>query len=472
MAHYEDLQACDRFGVWDRLLAVGWLEHGKPYARGTVSAAFLARFRELAQNPWQPPRARRRYHRCDLCAGPTWGDGNVFVPAGDRAYVAPNLLPHYVEAHGYAPPGEFIAAVMACPPASEAYEAAMTRLSPQGETEVLDVTAAVRARPGMYFGGQGPSGLEQMLLEVLANSLDQHLAGRVTSIDVDVRNGWVTIEDDGAGFRVDGGPTGLSVLETAFTCPHPTPTLDDHHPHIHVRSIGVGLVAVNALCTRLEVDTVRDGTRWHAAFERGRIVSPLVATGPTARRGTKVRYLADERIFGPVELELPTLEQRFVELGFLFPRLSLRLQGINHQRREGGEARVRVLAPDVVKETVVSSAGTIDEVEVEVSFGWSPSRTSIETYVNYSPTEQGGLHRDGFIRALERTAPTPEALEVLKRGLVAVVHARLLAPRFGGPTKARLLSTEARTAVDGVVSQTMRSVAPWWWDRVLELQRE
>lgn len=488
VAHFDDLEPCTAFpGEWKNLLAVGWLAKGHEYKRGPVDLELMERILRMG---WMPPNAPRGSHRCDLCLEGELArseSGAIFVPGTGVLYVAPRLIRHYVQKHGYQPPALFLEAARTRPLFGEEYEAAISRhfVRPvqsrpapgaydAAGIEVLEGLEPVRMRPGMYFGSTGVQALGELLYEIVGNSLDEYLAGAATRISIDVDGrGWVTVEDDGRGIPA-GTPAGISAFEASFTSLHSGATFDGHHPHVHIRTshIGVGVAAANALCARMEVETRRDGMAYRAAFECGRIVEPLHPIGETTQRGTVIRYLPDDEIFevGAL-LDLDATEKHLTILARLCPKLDLRLQGRSLQQLDGMPGWIRELAPEVVRETVLFAAGTVQDVEVEVALAWRPggSGPMIRSFVNYLRTVEAGSHEKGLLTALEELIGQKRAArkKVVLSGLVAIVHVGMLHPRFGGPTRSRLEFEAARLAVHEVVTRALNE-APWWWDRLHE----
>lgn len=337
---------------------------------------------------------------------------------------------------------------------------------------------AIRLRPAMYLGSTGSDGHRAMLLEVVDNSLDEYVRGFASRIQIDVDDGgWVTIEDDGRGIPVDPTQQNLSALELIFTRLNtPGRRLDEAplQPHIHVRNMlsgGVGIAAVNAVCARMEVVSRRSGVAYRAAFECGRVVEPLARVGETASRGTAIHYQPDELIFDTdARLDLREVERRLTEIAWLCPKLDVIFQGRSLQRPEGLPGWVRKLAPDAIAETALSAIGTLEDVDVEVAFAWSRSRTSrlLRSFVNHEETT-GGSHEVGLLAAIESAAlqrrrPKEEVLT----GLVAVVHVGMKYPQLDGrPGQRTLEEDEASRAVSEVVTRAI-AAAPWWWDRLAE----
>lgn len=472
MPYFKDLEPCTAFpGEWKNLQSVGWLAKGHEYPRGPVDLHLLQRMSQLG---WHPPGASTAFHRCEFCGeGPPAHSetGAIFVPGEGVLYVAPRMIRHYIQKHGYQPPAQFLDAARTSPTDGLTFDAAIGRhfVRPAVEIEVLEGLEPVRRRPGMYIGGTDSRGLHGMLLEIVANSLDEYLVGAATRIAVDVdAQGWIKVEDDGRGMKAE-------FIETVFTALHTGATFDGHQPHIHLRSDahGVGLAPVNALCAQLEVETRRDGVASRVGFARGRVVEPLRSLGATSERGTVIRFLPDAQIFpAEVRFELDALDRQLSTLAWLCPKLDILLQGRSLQRAEGLPGWVRALAPEVVQETMLSAIGTVNDVNVEVAFAWRPRSKEplIRAFANYLETEEPmSSNRQGVISAVRSAIKQKRASREKKvlSGLVAVVHVGLLHPRFGGPTRARLEMKEAQVAVHQVVTRAINE-APWWWDRLHE----
>jgi len=321
---------------------------------------------------------------------------------------------------------------------------------------------AVRKRPGMYLGGTGHEGLEVALFEVIGNSLDQVLANAGTRIAVSLSaTGAFEVEDDGAGIRVDRErEVDRPFLEVVFTSISNEPTVDGHHPHVHVtpRLSGLGLGPICAVARRVEVSTHRNGHRYTAAFERGRTVEALVDHGPSQGRGTKVRYLPDPEIFGSVTCDSVSVRARLAELAWLTPRTNWSLDGESLTQASGLEAALlHVAEGGIAPGTLVTITGESGGMDFECVAGLlaTPGLTGrkpvVSSYANYAPTNEGGSHVEGLIAGLRRAFPKAP----IGRHLVAVLHVRLLAPHFEGPTKSRLRVNESEAMVRQVVSEVM-----------------
>ncbi len=171
---------------------------------------------------------------------------------------------------------------------------------------MLPITVEViRKRPSMYIGDVGPRGLGQLLWELLGNAVDEHLAGRCNTIAVTLeREGWVTVEDDGRGMPVTPGDDGRSLTETALRDWHDSPTLDGHKPHVHLSTMGIGLVLVNALSDSMVIESRSEGRRYQVTCAEQKPSSP-VDLGPCESSGTRVRFRPDPAIFGAARFNPP-----------------------------------------------------------------------------------------------------------------------------------------------------------------------
>jgi DNA gyrase subunit B len=312
-----------------------------------------------------------------------------------------------------------------------------------------------------------------MIWELVANAVDEHLAGHCSRIAVDIKtDGSVMVEDDGRGMPlhvVDGVP----FPERAFTTPHATATLDGHAPHEHLVLHGVGLSPVCALSSWLELEVFQGGRRYWQRFERGKPVSPCEDGGFADRTGTIVAFAPDPQIFADVWINPGTILARIRELSCLLPRLTFAFRDhrehVFHEPR-GLQALLDTRAPSRLSPgPSFSATGKVGEILVEVIARWGSSqRTSIESYANLARTTEGGSHVDGALRGLadglRKAAPgrceglPPDALETaVKQGLVAVVRVRLDDPCFAGPTRDRLVTPEATHAVQQCVADAFQT---------------
>lgn len=329
----------------------------------------------------------------------------------------------------------------------------------------MDALDAIRRRPGMYIGDiRDGSGLVHMLWEVVANALDEHLAGHCDRIAIEVaEDGAIGVEDNGRGIRLDA-IDGVSFAEKALTSFHTGPTLDGHAPHEHIGTRGVGLFAVCALSAWLELQVDRDGQRWRQRFERGLAVSTLHAIGSTETTGTRIVFAPDPEIFEGVWLNPGAVLTRLEEMSCLFPRLTLAFEDRRRHafhKPDGLASYVRasgMFRGEALPAAMFLFASSAESILVEVAATWygSPG-TSLASFANVMRTTDGGTHVDGLLHGLTagvrmalpdacRGRPREDIERVLESGLNAVVCVRLDDPEYGRPTKDRL-STPRVTAV-------------------------
>lgn len=348
----------------------------------------------------------------------------------------------------------------------------MSETDGPGEIRVLKGLEAVRKRPGMYIGGTGVDGVHDLVWEVVGNTVDLHLHRLATELHVELsKDGWCTVRDDGPGIPIDPVPrTGISVLETIITQLHSGATYDGHSPHVHLtRSLlGYGLVVVNALSTRIEVETTRNGERWAIACERGEVASPLRSLGPPKLLGTTVRFRPDPEIFKRAKLDGERIEARLQQIAWLLPFLRVSFQSERLRSRGGLLGWVDELADRAVAR--FAFCRDVDDVRVDLALAWTDGDASdIRCFVNLGETV-GGTHVEGLFRGFAMASPmllalghgepshevgsldvSPGAIDTaraaLEPGLVAIIHVGLLHPRWGHPNKEQLLSPEAGEAV-------------------------
>lgn len=327
----------------------------------------------------------------------------------------------------------------------------------------------IRKRPGMFIGStHDGSGLAHLVWEVVANSVDEHLAGRCSRISVEIHHSSaITVEDDGRGMPVHL-IDGVSLAERVLTSAHASPSFDGHAPHMHVGMHGVGLFPVCALSADLELSVHGGGRHWRQRFARGYAVSPLEDMGPTDRTGTRLTFLPDPTIFKGRALDGTVVLARLTELAFLNPKLSLefadRRQYVLHQPRGlaghlEDSAHYSAIAP------TFTFADTIEDISIDVAARWAPDdHSSVLSFANVEQTTNGGTHVEGLTagltEGLKHAAPTvfgaltPKArATLLRRGLRALVCVRLDDPTYDSPTKSILSTPRVKAIVKAAVAR-------------------
>ncbi|MFO0549087.1 MAG: ATP-binding protein [Polyangiaceae bacterium] len=342
-------------------------------------------------------------------------------------------------------------------------------------TPTDELIEAIRKRPGMYVGNiPDGSGLQQLIWELVANSLDQHLAGRCSRIDVTLsEQGEIVVADDGPGIPL-WDECGQPFAEIALTQAHSSATFDGHRPHEHWGLIlrGLGLFPVNVLCERLTLESFRDGYHYRQQFGRGRSLSSPEVLGVASHTGTSVALVPDPVIFGDAWIDAGRIALRLRELACLCPGLRLSLNDrraqVFHEPRglvallERMRRGIRPISPTVVMDE------TVGDVRVEAALEWLPVPwTCVESYANVARTTDGGTHVDGLLNGVAlafkssspgvKAKPRKQVRDLIKRGLSAVVCVRLNTPTYGEPTRSRLATPAVAKAVSLVVRRALPS---------------
>ena len=360
---------------------------------------------------------------------------------------------------------------------AESYEAA--------DITVLEGLEAVRRRPGMYIGSTGPTGLHHLVYEVVDNAVDEAMAGHCTEVDVSLyADGSCEVVDNGRGIPAGPHPDTpeKSALEVVMTVLHAGGKFGGGGYKVTGGLHGVGVSVVNALSRRLEAEVRRDGARWAMCFgDGGGIESPLQrveelpAGEPT---GTTVRFWPDPTIFDEITFQADRLTERLQVMAFLNAGLRIRFRDLRTSpavrwttyRYTGGiEDFVRHV--NASKEALFADVGYFSQVEsdqeVEIAFQWSTAYNvdGLYSFANGITTTEGGMHEEGFRRALtgavNRYADRKGLLrgvenlqgEDVREGLTVIVSVRLREPQFEGQTKSKLGNVSIRSLVERATNQ-------------------
>ena len=346
---------------------------------------------------------------------------------------------------------------------------------------VLKGLEPVRERPGMYIGSTGPSGLHHLVYEVVDNAVDEALAGHCTRIVVTLlADGGCRVSDDGRGIPVDEHPEnpGKSAAEIVLTVLHAGGKFGGEGYKISGGLHGVGVSVVNALSTRLELEIHRDGAEWYMAFADGGVAeAPLERRGPSDRHGTTVTFWPDASIFEETEFRAQTLLERLREMAFLNRGLEIVFRDERPAepveqvyKFDGGIIDfVRHLnaSKEPIFGDVVYFAEATDASEVEVAMQWNSGyHEGIHSFANNIATTEGGMHEEGFKKALTNAVnkyargkgllkDKDDNLqgEDIREGLTAIVSVKLRSPQFEGQTKTKLGNTEMRSFTERVVNE-------------------
>jgi len=347
--------------------------------------------------------------------------------------------------------------------------------------KVLGGMEAVRKRPAMYIGSTGAMGLHHLVWEVVDNSVDEALAGFCNHIDVVVHtDNSVTVIDNGRGIPVDmHKEEGRSAAEVVMTVLHAGGKFDSKSYKVSGGLHGVGVSVVNALSQSLDLEIWRDGYTWEQSYERGKPLAPLKRAGKTERRGTKITFLPDGKIFDSIEFNFDTLAQRLRELSFLNKGLTIRLKDERSNKQSefhytGGISEfVKHLNKnkDVLHATPIYAEADRDDIHMEFALQYNDGYAeNVFSFANNINTVDGGTHLSGFRAALTRAInqfgqnqglfkDVKENLqgEDVREGLVAVISAKLPQPQFEGQTKGKLNSDIQSTVASFVYEKLMES---------------
>ena len=349
------------------------------------------------------------------------------------------------------------------------------------QIQILEGLEAVRKRPGMYIGSTSARGLHHLVYEIVDNAVDEALAGYCDSIEVFINeDNSITVVDDGRGIPVDiQKKAGIPAVEVVFTILHAGGKFGNGGYKVSGGLHGVGASVVNALSEWLEVQVYRDGNVYQQRYERGRTMYPLKIVGTCSpdQHGTRVSFLPDKEIFEETVFDYDTLKMRLRETAFLTKNLKIVLhdEREKHEHTFHYEGGIKEFVSYLNKgktplyENVLYCEGTKDGVYVEVSMQHNDSYTeNIYTFVNNINTPEGGTHLTGFKNALTKTfndyarknkllKENEDSLsgEDIREGLTAIVSVKVEEPQFEGQTKQKLGTSEARGAVDGVVSEQL-----------------
>ena len=354
------------------------------------------------------------------------------------------------------------------------------------EIQVLEGLEAVRKRPGMYIGSTSASGLHHLVYEIVANSIDEALAGYCTEISVTINEGnTITVVDNGRGIPVDiQAQTGRPALEVVFSVLHAGGKFGGGGYKVSGGLHGVGASVVNALSEWLEVQVHKDGRVYEMKFSRGHITQEMRIVGTTERTGTCVTFKPDPEMFEELEYSYDILHTRMREEAFLNAGLRINIEDARRKSEEKPEQERRDSmcyaggirefvtwlnkSKTALHEKVIYMNGSRGDSYAEIALQYDDSyQENILSFANNVHTPEGGMHETGFKSALTRVLNNygvkngiiknddKVSGEDCREGLTCVISVKLTNAQFEGQTKAKLGNSEMRTLVDSIVSDKL-----------------
>lgn len=350
------------------------------------------------------------------------------------------------------------------------------------EIQVLEGLEAVRKRPGMYIGSTSESGLHHLVYEIVDNSIDEALAGYCTDITVTINpDNTITVTDNGRGIPVDIQPqTGKPALEVVFTILHAGGKFGGGGYKVSGGLHGVGASVVNALSEWLEVQVHKNGYIYEMKFSRGKITQEMKIVGQTNHTGTTVTFKPDPEMFETLEYQYETLHTRMREEAFL--NAGLRIQTVDlrpGQEQEDDmcyEGGIREFVSwinrdkDALHGDVIYMSGSREDSMAEVAMQYNDGYNEVMvSFANNVHTPEGGMHEEGFKRALTSVLNAyGRKIKLLKddekvsgedcrEGLTVVISVKLTEAQFEGQTKAKLGNSEMRALVNAIVSEKLET---------------
>ena len=350
------------------------------------------------------------------------------------------------------------------------------------QIQILEGLEAVRKRPGMYIGSTSSRGLHHLVYEIVDNSVDEALAGFCTEIFVQINeDNSITVIDNGRGIPVGiNAKSGLPGVEVVFTILHAGGKFGGGGYKVSGGLHGVGASVVNALSEWLEVKVFQNGNIYEQRYERGKVMYPLKIVGSCdmEKTGTEVHFLPDKEIFEDAVYDYNVLKQRLREMAFLTKNLRITLKDDREDKKEkvfhyegGIKEYVEYLnkGNQALYDEIIYCEGNKNGVNVEVAFQHNDGYSdNVYGFVNNITTPEGGTHVTGFRNAVTKTfndyARSNKILkekdpslsgEDIREGLTAIISIKIADPQFEGQTKQKLGNSEARGAVESVVTEQL-----------------
>ncbi|MCR5587954.1 MAG: DNA topoisomerase (ATP-hydrolyzing) subunit B [Lachnospiraceae bacterium] len=350
------------------------------------------------------------------------------------------------------------------------------------QIQILEGLEAVRKRPGMYIGSTSATGLHHLVYEIVDNAVDEALAGYCKNIEVTIqKDNSIKVVDDGRGIPIGiNHKAGIPAVEVVFTILHAGGKFGGGGYKVSGGLHGVGASVVNALSNWLEVTIFKDGKQYMQRYERGKVMHPLKEVGTTNKNGTQVIFKPDETIFEETEFDYVTLKNRLRQMAFLTKGIKITLidereeePKVRSFHYEGGiKEYVEYINKNkkLLYDDIIYCEGVKDNVFVEVAMQHNDAfMENAYSFVNNITTPEGGTHLTGFKNAITKTfndygrsmklisdKESNLSGEDLREGLTAIISVKIENPQFEGQTKQKLGNSEARGAVDSIVSEQLK----------------
>ncbi|WP_020561038.1 hypothetical protein [Thiofilum flexile] len=318
-------------------------------------------------------------------------------------------------------------------------------------TKALSLVEAIRKRPGMFFGEINSLAVNHAIYEVVANAVDQYLAGNATKVQVGFNEKIIWVSDDGPGLPYDkpSPDPNLSLAEFYFTHRHNSPTADNHAPHIHLVGGGLGLAAINAASEFINVTSSNGSSIWKQRFGKGKILGKASEQKYLGSSGTTLEFQLDREIFQGYSLDHFDLRKTMFELAHFYPRLIVEYQQERFIAYRGllDLAYIHYRTPALADKLPIAFyfEGMSNKIQVQVAtLGDSQRKTKYISWVNGLASVEGGTHVEGLQDAFKHAGWKPT---------LALIHIIMHDPKFAGPSRDVLRSESVKHVISHLLTK-------------------